>query len=213
MAEMMYRLDLPPPDPDIIKFCIDEVLGTLSHLTTGTWPEQYKSTDIPADSIPAATFIHLFKQDSFMFNKINSQYKDYFKKPVKPAIVMFSNRSKQHKFASLVPHCDVNRTFSLNYVIEPGGENVTTTFYKEAREDPDLEVIQFKHPDELTLLNSYVCPKNGWTMLNVQQYHGVDNIENNRIVLMLMSLNNFDRSVDEIFNELEHLATPLDTIK
>lgn len=208
----MYRLDLPPPDPEIIKYCPDEVLDTISHLNNGTWPDQYKSTDIPDNTAPAASFIHPFAPDSRIFKHINLQYRRYFSKPVRPAIIMFSNKSKEHKYASLVPHCDVNRTFSLNYVIETGGDNVTTTFYHEGREDPDLEVIQFKHPSELTLDKSYVCPKNGWTMLDVQRYHGVENIETNRIVLMLMSMDNFDRSVAEIYKELEHLATPLTPI-
>lgn len=206
---MMYQLDLPPPDPEIIKYCCDEVLDTLSHLNNGTWPAQYNSTDIPSDAAPVASVIHPFGPDSRIFKHINLQYRRYFSKPVRPAIIMFSNKSKEHKYASLVPHCDVNRTFSLNYVIEPGGENVTTSFYKESREDPDLSVIQFKHPSELTLDKTYVCPKNGWTMLDVQRYHGVDNIETNRIVFMMMSLDNFDRSVTEIYKELEHLATPL----
>jgi hypothetical protein len=211
MAEMMYILDLPPPDSEIIKFCLDEVLDTVSHLTAGTWAEQYNSTDIPDNTVPAATFIHEFTPSSRIWKHVNLQYRKYFSKPVRPAIIMFSNKSKNHKFASLVPHCDVNRTFSLNYLIKTGGENVTTTFFKESREDPDLEVIQFCHPSKLTPVGAYVQPINSWAMLDVQQYHGVENIENDRILFMLMSQDNFDRSVVEIYDELKHLATPLES--
>jgi hypothetical protein len=213
MAEMMYKLDLPPPDPEIIKFCLDEVLSTLSHLTTGTWADQYNSTDIPDNTVPAATFIHIFAPDSRIWKHVNLQYRKYFSKPVRPAIIMFSNKSKDHKFASLVPHCDINRTFSLNYLIKPGGDNVVTTFFKESRENPDLEAIQFLHPSKLTLVGTYMQEPNSWAMLDVQQYHGVENIENDRILLMLMSQDNFDRSVTEIYDELKHLATPLESIK
>ena len=208
---MMYILDLPPPDPEIIKFCLDEVLDTVSHLNTGTWAPQYNSTDIPDNTAPASTFIHGFSSNSRVWKHVNLQYRKYFSKPVRPAIIMFSNRSKDHKFASLVPHCDVNRTFSLNYLIKPGGDNVVTTFFKESREDPDLEVIQFGHPSKLTPDGTFLQPTNSWAMLDVQRYHGVENIENDRILLMLMSQDNFDRSVTEIYNELKHLATPLES--
>lgn len=206
---MMYIVDLPPPHPDIIKYCREKVMGTYID-STYKWPDQYNAPQIPNRAAPVSTCMNVFPPDSFIFKQINKQYKQYFSKPVKPAIVMFTNNSKDHKFASLVPHCDINRTFSINYIIEPGGDNATTTFYKECRENPDLSVTEFEHPEKLTLEAVYLCPKNAWSMLDVQQYHGVDNIETTRIVLMLMSLDNFDRSVTEIYKELEHLATPLE---
>ena len=208
---MIYKVDLPPPHPGIIKYCCENILGT--HLDSNyQWPDQYNAPQIPNGATAVSTFMHVFDPDDFIFKQINKQYKQYFSKPVRPAIVMFSNRSKDHKFASLVPHCDINRTFSINYIIEPGGENVTTSFYKEIRANPDISVTEFEYPEKLTLENVYVCPKNSWSMLNVQQYHGVDNIESTRLVFMLMSLDNFDRSVEEIYKELEHLTTPLEPI-
>jgi len=208
---MIYKVDLPPPHPGIIKYCLENILGT--HLDWAyTWHDQFIAPHIPAGTTPVSSYIHPFLPESLVFKQINIQYKTYFSKPVRPAIVMFTNNSTDHKFASLVPHCDKNRTFSINYIIEQGGAEVTTSFYREGRENPDLSVAEFGYPNQLTLENVYVCPKNSWSMLNVQQYHGVDNIESTRIVFMLMSLDNFDRSVEEIYKELEHLTTPLEPI-
>jgi hypothetical protein len=61
-------------------------------------------------------------------------------------------------------HRDPGRKVAFNYIIESGGENVSTEIYK------------YKHPD-LTLLQSEVIPLFTWHKLNVGELHCVKNID------------------------------------
>ena len=63
-------------------------------------------------------------------------------------------------------HKDIGTQIKFCYIIEPGGDNVLTTFYGE---------------DSLTPLDSYLIEAEKWHILKVDTYHGVTNMEPNKI--------------------------------
>lgn len=61
------------------------------------------------------------------------------------------------------------RAYAINYVIQPGGDNVTTSFYDQSE----------------NLVESTVLPLFQWHMLDVQQLHAVSNIDSERVAITL----------------------------
>lgn len=64
--------------------------------------------------------------------------------------------------ADIPMHKDTGTETKLIYLIEPGGANVVTNFYKD---------------DKHTVTHSYVIPTNQWHVLRANAYHSVDGIE------------------------------------
>lgn len=58
-------------------------------------------------------------------------------------------------------HKDVGRTFALNYIIDPGGDNVLTHFYDQSKE----------------LIESIHIPSKTFHMLRTQVYHSVSGLD------------------------------------
>jgi len=90
---------------------------------------------------------------------------------------------KLQKGAYLVPHRDDHRDYTIMYVIETGGENVQTCFYKQLldKEYPPTKAIP---REELELAHSEVFDQNRWYKLNVQIPHSVENLESTRLCLV-----------------------------
>jgi hypothetical protein len=83
-------------------------------------------------------------------------------------------------------HTDHNRNYSLLYVLEQGGDNVVTAFYKE-KDKPLLHEHGYRVTDysKLEYIEGIVIPKNCWCLLNVKVLHGINNIVNDRINIQI----------------------------
>ena len=215
---LIYNLNLPPIPQWIIDFSLKEI-ENIKHGIDNTDQYIYAESWGDADAAGRAhginvanTQIRMFHPDSDVYKEINILYAGYFKKPMMMAWIVFSNQSDEHKFASLPPHCDINRTFTINYIIDPGGATVNTVLYKESRQLSDLTVPEFKNYNELSFDSEYCIPKNHWAIFEVQNYHSVEHIEGRRTMISMFSMDNYDRSFTEIFNEVSHLATPFDPV-
>jgi len=93
----------------------------------------------------------------------------------------------------VAPHVDANRNFSLQYLLETGGDSVETAWYREKGKDilrPDIRhvfdlnkiVLDY---DQLIELDRIVLPKNQWVCLNTNVLHAVENIQGRRMSLQI----------------------------
>lgn len=108
-----------------------------------------------------------------------------------PTVGVFPNISPS-TLASLPPHVDRERSLSLNYIIEPGGNNVITKFYHTPEHIKTENQIQVDHYDNLKLDCSLVTQKGNWYVLNVQKFHSVENVETTRIILSVSMRINYE---------------------
>jgi len=87
------------------------------------------------------------------------------------------------KGSYLVPHRDDHRDYTIMYIIKPGGDNVSTCFYKQlsSKEYPPTKAIP---REDLELVHSEVLEQGKWYKLSVQDPHSVENLESTRIALV-----------------------------
>jgi hypothetical protein len=96
-----------------------------------------------------------------------------------------TQESRNNKPSTHIVHSDIKRKMALNYVIEPGGDNVITSWYQERGKDlyrskngsknmqSDSGKVDYNN---LEILESAVFQKNKWYALDVETLHDVDNI-------------------------------------
>jgi hypothetical protein len=92
------------------------------------------------------------------------------------------------------PHC-AQRRWAINYIIEPGGSEVTTTFYRQ----PGFPIVREPFTrilvdSELTILEQKIIEPNRWHILNTNVLHGIENAVTQRqaITIGLNTNNPFD---------------------
>ena len=127
--------------------------------------------------------------DHNTYQKIKSLIEPILKMTVYPTIIKFSNQST-HESVDNGPHCDITRSIGLNYQIQIGGKNVFTSIYKETRSNDNTipQQAELCTDDKLTLIKHHRVPKRTWHVLDVQRFHAIRNIENERIFLSLLKL-------------------------
>jgi len=89
-----------------------------------------------------------------------------------------------------IVHVDIRRQFGLNYIIDPGGDNVITSWYQEkglpikrvklkgGSQAEEGSVVQY---DNLKVLESTKFEANKWYLLATDILHDVDNITRDRV--------------------------------
>lgn len=81
----------------------------------------------------------------------------------------------------MIPHidCQTDKKYHLNYLLVSGGDNVKTTWYKPKPEFEHLEIVPSAIPlDRVESICEYTIPPSQWSLLSVNEIHGVENIEN-----------------------------------
>jgi hypothetical protein len=87
-----------------------------------------------------------------------------------------------------IVHSDISRTFALNYIIDPGGTDVITSWYQENNmplhriktsgwKQADTGIVKY---DDLKLLGSVRFEKHKWYLIATDILHDVDNITGSR---------------------------------
>lgn len=84
------------------------------------------------------------------------------------------------------PHCDRARYVAINYLLELGGPDVLTVFYKESRHNPDLSSAANIYHKDVTVDFKTVIPLHQWHAYDVQHYHSVENIISERYLFSLL---------------------------
>lgn len=125
---------------------------------------------------------------------------------VYPTIIQFVNLNPDSGPTHSGPHCDMFRPIGLNYLLRPGGANVTTKFFKETRRDPEKTLTQseFELESKLNLLSEYTVAVGSWHVVETQRFHMVANVEHKRTVLGLV-LDNLDLTYETFCQKYKHL--------
>lgn len=85
------------------------------------------------------------------------------------------------------PHVDLSRHYVLFYLLDPGGPNVTTSWWHKP--DMPVELDEDKYGkfscdyDELILLDQISIPTHTWILFNARVIHSIENVVEERISL------------------------------
>lgn len=86
------------------------------------------------------------------------------------------------QYHTVLPHTDQTRVLSLLYLIDPGGDNVTTNFWKEQGHSIHREMKSFGCDySQLELLHTEQWPLRTWILLNTNILHSVENLTCRRV--------------------------------
>jgi len=84
--------------------------------------------------------------------------------------------------SNLNAHRDDRRTHVIMYIIDSGGENVKTCFYRKLL-DKEYEPVKPIPKEELELVHEEVLETDKWYKLSVQDVHSVENLQSTRLCL------------------------------
>ena len=175
---MSQHLALPRPNID----SIIAILDLLSTVDENPVHEQSRQRHVQMmnDSMNVAKCVYYTHPWLNAYTK--KVYQPLFEEPIIPLIIKLVN-TKPGTPSFYLPHYDQKRITSLNFYIEPGGANVTTSFYKEQGHfDLSGNVCAY---EDVTLESRHSMNDQDWYLLDVNQYHSVENIETNRIAFAL----------------------------
>ena len=85
-----------------------------------------------------------------------------------------------------MPHTDFSRDYTLMYVLDPGGPDVRTIYWKE--KGCDLRRPNWHYPssyDDLEYVDHVVIQTRRWTLLNARVIHSIENLESTRLSLQV----------------------------
>jgi hypothetical protein len=84
------------------------------------------------------------------------------------------------------PHCDRVRRTAINYVVDTGGDDVTTTFYEQVRLGDDFSKAANINYNDVTIAHREVLKEKTWYAFDTQRFHSVENITGSRFYLAIL---------------------------
>lgn len=172
----MLRLNLPKPSSDLLAALtntIDQELPNYTpgyeYLRAGVADGAYFATDIV--DIGKKEYQHLFDEDINIFAMM-----------LRPE--PWITTSTDYITSYYRPHSDAYRKLGLNYILDTGGNNVTTTMYTKV-DNSDSPLASVCDYEDVTALRSYNLHENVWYGLEASRYHSVDNIQTPRLLLTI----------------------------
>jgi len=88
------------------------------------------------------------------------------------------------KISYIPPHCDNDRPYSINYILETGGKDVVTSFHKKFVERPAIGGEFFAPNETSKPIESVKFRPNEWHIFQASTAHSISNIEGARINLL-----------------------------
>jgi len=176
---MISLLNLPKPSDNLMSMIV-------SHLDTLQFSNGSKKYyDLTQDGKVNCSEGQIFECPSTITKQMYREFYPHIRMKFLPTVGIFKNTDPT-KLAYLPPHIDATRKLVLNYVISEGGKNTLTSMYKMNCSKPTLpRDIQMISYENLDLSFSVKTLKNNWYATDVQNYHSVDNIETQRIILTI----------------------------
>lgn len=119
---------------------------------------------------------------------LGSDWDDWVKENIVPEFLETSIRINTGRSKVHGAHCDFRRKWKLYYLLDRGGEQATTHFYRQknhsiVREeltDNDSTMLYVSDYSELEILESVQWPIGKWVCLNTMILHGVTGITGHR---------------------------------
>ena len=182
-------LNLPALPKKLITTLTDIALSIPYDLAGKEWLENFHGGNIQIIS-------QVYGRDNTFMTpeiqkEINDIYSPYFDQPVLGVLGNLSNTTGQGE-SECPPHCDRYRKMAINYILQTGGSDVKTSFYKESRASDNLDESANELYDNVTLDFEIQLPAQTWHAYDVQHFHSVRNIANTRLIFSLVPSNNID---------------------
>jgi hypothetical protein len=187
----IYHLDLPAPNQQLLEVVKKFVSTTDLDPSNKEWLDQFHH-----DKINSA--LHRFATDQEITDLIKDQYSKFFPDFEFRSIIGIM-KSANGRPACQPPHIDRRRALAINYYIDLGGDQVTTSFYDFNDEvQPDAS-SNFQYTD-YKKLGHCVFEKNQWYAYNVSQCHSVENITGTRYFLSICPMNAPNYKIDNLMH-------------
>lgn len=87
--------------------------------------------------------------------------------------------------SQMYPHTDSTRVWTLIYLLETGGSDHRTVFYKHRNPNFKVESRMNFSYDEVIEVDSIQIPLRTWVIINAQEIHSVENIPDTRIAFQI----------------------------
>ena len=88
----------------------------------------------------------------------------------------------------LGPHLDRTRFYTLQYIIDTGGSEVSTVFYRARSENLQMETgkgLYFNDYSQLEPFEAFYAQSGEWYLINGRQIHSVENIQSTRVAVQI----------------------------
>lgn len=187
-AELLYTLvDLPiPPDWLLQKSSTARTNGSATQATMNNWGDDFTARPLHKDG---KVYKNAFNHSVFLDDAALSWARENI-----------TNLAKDIRSTSTLPglercgaHIDRTRNYTLMYLIEPGGNDHCTVFYREKGVD-DLYRPREYHVDDydrLIELKRVKLKCNAWNLVSARILHSIENITNGRYSIQV-SLDDLD---------------------
>jgi hypothetical protein len=187
----IYQLDLPTPNQQLLEL-VNKFVSTVElDSSSKEWLDQFHHNKINSA-------LHRFATDQEITDSIKDQYSKFFPDFEFRSIIGIM-KSANGSPACQPPHIDRRRALAINYYIDLGGDQVTTSFYDFNDEvHPDAS-SNFQYTD-FKKLGHCVFEKNQWYAYNVSQCHSVENITGTRYFLSICPMNASNYKIDNLMD-------------
>jgi len=184
---MIYNLNLPKPSNELIKLVTSVATNRPVNYESKRWHQTIQDTNV---NCAAGEFFG----DADVAALAKKELAPYINIDFSPAIGIIRNVESNGP-ACYPPHTDRVRTVAINYYIKSGGSNVKTFFYDQCNSEKGhvLPYSQLRKVDECCF------DTDSWYVFDTTQYHSVENIESERIILTLSIKNTELKDVIKVF--------------
>jgi hypothetical protein len=106
-----------------------------------------------------------------------------------PSLIVIAQMqtSKENMPSTHIVHSDIGREFALNYIIDTGGDAITSWYRENGKQISRTKIQRGQQSDSgfvdynnLEILESAVLEKNKWYLISTDVLHDVDNIVGSR---------------------------------
>ena len=173
----MKELSLPPLSKELLGRLSESISKHLHLFPNKGLDESYKNRNIVS-----INYGYLKDIDSDINDELENIYSKYFNEPIVFGAGRMKNTNPE-TVAQVQPHVDgkEKRWTAINCYLKLGGDQVRTNFYTT-----ELTGANSLPYEDVVLDESYVLDQNKWYSFDSQQYHGVDNVETERSLVLIM---------------------------
>lgn len=169
---IVVQLNLPSPSLHLVSHLSNIIKETNLDISGKYWLDEQQQINNSAEHL-------FFARESFDV-LVQEEYAKVFNRPVGGLIGVMRNNGKT-QYAVQPPHIDRGRALAINYYVELGGDNITTTFYDCVEDSSPTESKNFTYSEiNNKKLGSVIFSNRHWYAFDVCRCHSIENIQTTR---------------------------------